>query len=182
MSSLNRYCQALKQSMELLANDPRTIFLGQTVCYPGSRFTYKTLVDIPVEKRLEVPIMEEAQLGMAIGLSLAGYVPVAIYPRLDFLILAANQFANHLDRFEEMSRGTYTPKVIVRATIGTTKPYPGPQHCVDYTEALRLMVKNIDIVRLDSTATIVPAYEHAIAGLRSTLLIDVGDLHYAPDQ
>ena len=37
-------------------------------------------------------------MGMAIGLSLSGFIPVCCYPRFDFFILALNQAVNHLDK------------------------------------------------------------------------------------
>ncbi len=95
---MNKYSLELKKAMEMLAQDERVLFLGQTVGFPGSRFTYKTLKDIPLEKRIELPIMEEAQMGICTGLALGGYIPVSVYPRFDFVLLAANQFINHLDK------------------------------------------------------------------------------------
>ncbi len=179
-SGLNAYCTELKRAMEYLAQDERTLFLGQTVAHPGSRFTYKTFVDIPLEKRLELPIMEEAQMGISTGLALAGYIPVSIYPRFDFLLLAANQLVNHLDKMEAMSEGQFTPKVIIRTVVGATLPiHPGPQHAQDHTEAFRRMLTNVDVVRLESPEAIMPAYQAALASPRSTLLVELGNLHYS---
>ncbi len=175
MAEMNRYFSTLKQAMEMLAENPRTIFLGQTVGYPGSRFTYKSLENIAQEKRIELPIMEEAQMGISTGLALEGYIPVSIYPRVDFLLLAANQLVNHLDKFEELSRGEYKPKVIIRTIAGATKPYPGPQHCQDHTKSFESLLKNIDVVRLDNIGMIIPSYKKALESEKSTLLVDVGN-------
>ena len=90
--------------MELLARDPRTVFIGQTVLYSGGP-VYETLLTVPDEKKIEVPVFEDAQLGMCTGLSLIGFVPICIFPRMDFLICAMNQLVNHLDKIEEMSMG-----------------------------------------------------------------------------
>ncbi len=81
------YIAELIKSMKLLAEDKRVIFLGQTAYYPGSPM-YGTLEEIASEKRIELPIIEDTQMGMSIGLSLQGYVPVSLYPRMDFLICA----------------------------------------------------------------------------------------------
>lgn len=181
MSDMNKYCTELKKAVEMLAQHEKTIFLGQTVAYPGSRFTYKLFVDIPLEKRIEVPIIEDMQMGISNGLAQKGFIPVSVYPRLDFLLLATNQLVNHLDKMEEMSSGQYNPKVIIKATVGMTNPYPGPQHCKDYTSEFKSMLKNVDVVRLERADDIMPAYRKALESSRSTLLIDVGDLHYAND-
>ncbi len=170
------YRDELMKAMELLAQDERTIFLGQTVGYPGSRFTYGTLEKVPFSKRIEMPVAEEFQMGASIGLALAGYIPISIYPRFDFLLLAANQLVNHLDKMEEMSSGQFKPKVIIRTIIGSRHPYPGPQHCQDHTDAFKLMLTNVDVVRLNEARDIVPAYQRALENERSTLLIEIGDL------
>jgi len=136
------YRNEVIKAMEMLARDERVIFLGQSVRYSGNAI-YKTLLNVPLAKKLELPVFEDTQLGMSIGLALEGYIPVSTFPRMDFLIIAANQLVNHLDKIEEISRGQYKPKVIIRTMLGSIKPlYPGPQHCQDHTEALRCLVTN----------------------------------------
>lgn len=157
----------------MLAKNERTIFLGQTVCYPGSQM-YAGLENIPLEKRLELPVAEDMQMGMSIGLSLEGLIPVSIYPRIDFLILAINQLINHLDKIEEMSAGEFKTKVIIRTQIGNTEPlYPGVQHCGDYTDALKVLCKNIDVVKIEKAEDVILEYEKALESDKSTILIEV---------
>jgi pyruvate/2-oxoglutarate/acetoin dehydrogenase E1 component len=173
------YKDELTKAMELLAKDERVIFIGQQIIYPGS-IMYSTLQGIPSSKKIELPLIEDAQMGMSIGLSLEGHIPVSIYPRMDFLIIATNQLANHLDKIEEMSCGRFKPKVIIRTAIGSTKPlYPGIQHCSDYTDALKHMLKNVEVIKLTTSKDIVPSYEYALERKdeRSTLLIEVADLY-----
>ena len=52
-------------------------------------------------------------MGMCAGLSLEGYVPISIYPRFNFMMLAINQLVNHIDKMKEMSKGMLIPKVII---------------------------------------------------------------------
>ena len=115
------YKEQTKKAMEMLAKDERVVFIGQTVRYPGSPM-YMSFENIPLEKRIELPVAEDMQMGMSIGLSLEGLIPVNIYPRIDFLILAMNQLVNHLDKVEEMSNKQFKPKVITRTQVGNTKP------------------------------------------------------------
>ena len=136
------YKDELTKAMELLSENEKTIFLGQSVACSGNAI-YKTLEKVPVTKRIELPIIEDTQMGMSIGLSFEGFIPISIFPRMDFLILATNQLVNHLDKIKEMSNNHFNPKVIIRTSIGATRPlYPGVQHCSDYTEALKLILKN----------------------------------------
>ena len=104
-----------------------------------------------------MPIAEEMQMGISIGFALDGYIPVSIYPRMDFLILAMNQLVNHLDRFEEMSRGEFKPK--------------------DHTEMLRRCLTNIKVVKLNKKEDIVPSYIEALTSDKSTLLIEERNLY-----
>ena len=90
-----KYFDELKRSMNFIAKDKRAIFVGQAVSYPGTAMT-NTLKEISKEKLKELPVAEEFQLGMTIGLSLDGWMPVSIFPRWNFLLLAANQLVNHL--------------------------------------------------------------------------------------
>jgi len=171
------YFDELTIAMTLLSERSDTLFMGQSVAYPGNAI-YKTLINVPRERRIELPVAEELQMGMSIGLALGGYIPISIFPRFDFLLLAVNQFVNHLDRVYEMSHGEYSPKVIIRTAIGSVEPlYPGPQHCQDYTQAFRCLLKHITVIRLESAMEVVPAYNYALLNPESTLLIEKGGLY-----
>src|SRR3990167_7450621 len=74
------YFEELTRAMTWLGEKPDTIFVGQTVGYPGSAM-YKTLSGVPMEKRIELPVAEEMQMGLSIGLALTGKVVISIYPR-----------------------------------------------------------------------------------------------------
>ncbi len=168
------YREELCRAMTLLGQDPRTLFLGQAVAYKGTSMT-DTLAAVPPEKLIELPVMEEAQMGMSIGLAVAGFVPITIYPRMNFLLLAANQIVNHLDKLAIMSNGGYQPKVIIRVGIATDQPLnPQSQHLGDFTRAFRDMCQTIQVIRLDRPEDIVPAYGHALTRTdgRSTMLAE----------
>lgn len=171
-----RYKEEIIKAMSILAENSKVLFVGQNVAYPGS-IIYPTLEHIPKEKKLEFPVAEEMQLGFCIGLALSGdYLPVCIYPRFDFLLLAANQLVNHLDKIEEMSHGQFKPKVIIRTCIGSKKPLnPGPQHCQDHTEALKALLTNVEVVKLTEAEEILPAYKQALGSERSSIIIELSE-------
>jgi pyruvate/2-oxoglutarate/acetoin dehydrogenase E1 component len=173
------YRSELIRSMEFLAQDARTIFLGQSVSYPGNAI-YNTLEKVPAAKRLELPVFEDFQMGLSIGLALEGWIPVTCYPRFDFLLLATNQLVNHLDKLRHMSGLTMRPRVIIRTAIGSTVPLDGGvQHTQDHTEAFRRMLTEIELVLLTDPAEIFPAFERALhrEDCKSTLLIEYGDFY-----
>ena len=172
-----RYQDEITKAMTMLGEDERTIFIGQSIVYKG-HIMFSTLEGVPMLKRLELPVFEDVQMGMSIGLSLGGYIPISIYPRIDFLIIAMNQLINHLDKIEEMSCGHFVPKVIIRTMVGSTKVFnPGAQHKQDHTEALRSIVTNINVWKLEKASSIMPAYEAALKAKNSTILIELGNLY-----
>jgi len=139
-----------------------------------------SLKNVSREKLLELPVTEEMQMGMSTGLALAGHVPICIYPRWNFLLLAVNQIVNHLDKLPIISNGGYRPRVIIRTGIGSERPLnPQHQHVGDFTDAFRLMCKTIDVVRLDEPDQIFPAYKKALErdDSRSTIIVEFGDYH-----
>jgi pyruvate/2-oxoglutarate/acetoin dehydrogenase E1 component len=171
------YKDELVKAMEFLGNQDKTIFLGQSVACTGNAI-FKTLEKVPMSKRLEMPIFEDTQMGMSIGLNLEGFIPISIFPRMDFFITAMNQLENHLDKIKEMSHNEFNPKVIIRTAIGSVKPlYPGIQHCSDYTIALKVILKNINVVKLTNSKDIVPEYKRAFESDKPTLLIEDSDLY-----
>ena len=165
------FSQAVNQAMLMLAKEG-ALFVGQSVAYDGATM-YHSLAGVPMEQRLEMPVIEDFQLGFCLGLSLKGHIPISIYPRMDFLLLAMNQLVNHLDRFCEM--GDFRPKVIVRTRVGPTKPLnAGPQHTNNYTEAFDLMLRNVDVVELNHADDVMPCYRDALASPYSTLVVENG--------
>ena len=174
-----KYFDEMCRAMEYLARDPRTLFLGQAVACPGTAMT-NTLKNVSRDKLLELPVAEDLQMGMSTGLALAGQVPVSIFPRWNFLLLAVNQVVSHLDKLPVMSNGGFRPKVIIRTGIGSVRPlHPQYQHVGDFTEAFRLMCTNIDVIRLEEPADIFPAYQHALEREdgKSTILVEYGDYY-----
>jgi len=177
MGKVLNYKEEVTKAMELLARHPKTIFIGQTVKYAGSVIS-DTLRNVPAEKKLELPVAEEMQLGMSIGLALEGYIPISIYPRIDFLLLACNQLANHLDVMDELTYGEWKAKVIIRTIIGAKEPmYPGIQHCRDHTNVFEALLKNVRVVKLDHASKVVPAYEQALKSNQPTLITEEASLY-----
>ena len=165
--------------MSYLGEQPDTLFIGQAVACKGTAMT-NTFNDVSKDKLIEMPVDEELQMGLTNGLAINGTVPISIYPRWNFLLLAFNQLINHLDRMPVFTHGEYTPKVIIRTGIGSENPlHPQAQHIGDFTEGLKLMVNNIEIIRLQNSNDIFTAYHNAYHRTdgKSTLLVEYGDYY-----
>jgi pyruvate/2-oxoglutarate/acetoin dehydrogenase E1 component len=174
---MGKYSEELCRTMEYLGEQSDTFFLGQAVQYSGTAMT-NTLKGVPKEKLWEMPVNEDLQMGMTIGMALNKTVPISIFPRWNFLLLATNQIVNHLDKIPMIS--DYRPKVIIRVGIGSERPlHPQWQHVGDYTEAFRLMCNNIEVIRLDEPEQIFDAYAKAYERTdgKSTILVEYGDYY-----
>ncbi|HBH82134.1 MAG TPA: hypothetical protein DDY39_20080 [Nitrospira sp.] len=174
-----KYFDELKRSMNFLAQDPRTVFLGQAVAVPGTGMS-NTLKEVPAHRLIELPVAEEMQMGMTTGLALTGLIPVSVFPRWNFLILAINQLVNHLDKIHLMSNGGYKTKAIIRTGIGSQRPlHPQHQHVGDFTEAIRMMCSTVEIIRLEEPKDVFPAYEWALQREdgHSTIIVEYGDYY-----
>jgi pyruvate/2-oxoglutarate/acetoin dehydrogenase E1 component len=140
------YADEVTKAMEWLGNQPMTVFVGQQVRFDGQRL-HATLKGVPMERRIEMPVAENFQMGFCTGLALEGYIPISVYPRFDFLLLAADALINHLDKLPLM--GGFKPKVIIRTAVGSSKPLdPGHQHTQDHTEAFRKMLHTVEIFEI----------------------------------
>ena len=174
-----KYFDELKRSMEFLAKNEKTIFIGQAVEVPGTAMS-NTLQDVDKNKLIEFPIAEEMQMGVTNGLALNGNIPVSIFPRWNFFLLAVNQLVNHLDKVNIMSNNKFKTKSIIRTGIGSQRPlHPQFQHIGDFTDAIRTMCKNVDVIKLEETKDIFPSYEKALnrSDGNSTILVEYGDYY-----
>ncbi len=172
---MGKYKDELTRAMTWLGEKEDTFFLGQSVAEKGTGMT-ETLSSVPMEKKLETPVFEATQLGMTTGMALNKTVPVSIFPRLNFLLCATDQLVNHLDKLPLMS--DFKTKVIIRTSIGSERPFhPYHQHVGDFTEALQMMCKNIEFIRLDEPEQIFEAYKKAYEREdgKSTVLVEWGD-------
>jgi pyruvate/2-oxoglutarate/acetoin dehydrogenase E1 component len=170
------YKEELICAMGMLAQHEKTVFVGQSVRY-GGQAMYPTLRDVPMEKRIEMPVVEDFQMGFCTGLALEGFIPVCIFPRIDFMLLAANQLVNHLDKIPMM--GGYRPKVIIRTAVGSRSPMnPGPQHTQDHTQAFYKMLHTVEVVTVPRAEVVMPSYLFAMDHGRSVIIVEHMDKYY----
>jgi len=155
--------------MRWLAEDERTVFVGQSVAYDGATI-YHSLDGVPREKRIEMPVIEDFQMGYCLGLAITGKIPISIYPRFDFLVLALNQLVNHLDKAPWFG---WDAKVIVRTRVGSKWPLnAGPQHTQNHTAALRSMLTTIGIEEARTPAQVTDAYHRALKSNQSWVIVE----------
>ncbi len=174
-----KYFDELEKSMKYLGLKKNIIFIGQAVEDPGTAMS-NTLKNVSKDKLLELPVAEEMQMGMTLGLAMDGNIPVSIFPRWNFLLYAVNQLINHVDKFKVMAGSKIKPKIIIRTSIGSQRPlHPQFQHIGDYSEAFKKMTTTIEIIKLREPKDIFPAYRKAFLRKdgKNTILVEYGDYY-----
>lgn len=166
------YLDKLTIAMTTVSQHERALFMGQAVAFKGTAMT-ETFKNVPPEKLRELPVAEDMQMGLCIGYSLDGGLPISVYPRFNFLLLAVNQLVLHLDRLPIYSVRRYQPKVIIRTAVASHKPLdPGAQHVGNFIDVFRQLLYTVRVVDLWDEEDIVPAYLRAVKDDCSTLLVE----------
>lgn len=173
---LTPYKDALTAAMTFLADKNNTIFIGQQIVYPGNPMS-TTLSNVPKEKMIELPVIEETQMGMSLGLAMTGKTVISFYPRWDFIISATNQLVNHLDKYEIMTGKKVN--VLIRLGKGSNVPLdPGVQHKNNYFKEFVTMCPSIKFHNLSKTNKIYDAYMNSYYEGGVHVLFEYPQLYY----
>ena len=173
------YFEDIKQSMTWLGEQPNVLMVGQGIKF-GGVFMAGTLADVPENKKLEFPVAESFQMQFCIGLALAGYVPICIFPRFNFLLLAASDIINTLDKLPLMSDGEVKPRVIIRTAIGPDSPIsPSYQHLGNFMYPFVDMCQTIQVVDCAAPwfASPFEAYKNAYEFDGASIVVEDGRLY-----
>jgi len=171
------YKDALFAAMESIAAIEDSIFIGQQILYAGNPMS-TTLGGVSKDKMIELPVMEETQMGMTLGMAMTGKVVVSFYPRWDFIILASNQLINHVDKFKHMTGKDI--HIMIRLGKGSDKPLdPGHQHKGNYFSEYQKMCPNIKFYDLRTPEDISTAYQSAMDTPGIHVLVEYPELYYA---
>lgn len=174
-----RYKDALTTVMTELGKKDDTIFIGQQILFAGNPMS-TTLGEVPKNKMIELPVMEESQMGMSLGLAMAEKFVISFYPRWDFIICASNQLINHVDKIKLMSGGKWDPKMIIRLGKGSDKPLdPGHQHKGNYLKQFKELCPNILFHDLDSWNKIYDTYLDCYNRGGINVIVEYPELYYS---
>jgi pyruvate/2-oxoglutarate/acetoin dehydrogenase E1 component len=162
--------------MTFLGAQDNTVFIGQQIIYAGNPMS-TTLGNVSKDKMVELPVMEETQMGMSLGIAMTGKTVVTFYPRWDFIVLAVNQLVNHIDKYELMTGKQ--ANILIRLGKGSDKPLdPGHQHKGNYLEEFKNMCPHIKFHNLTDQDTILDSYKSAYAEGGVHVLVEYPELYY----
>ena len=164
--------EAVEISMQNLGNN-NAIFIGYSLL-PGDAMG--SLARVSDEQKIEMPVAENLMVGVGIGLSLEGYLPVIYFERHDFMLVAADAIVNHLDKIEKISLGQFKPKVILKTVVDNGGIfYSGPTHSQNFTEAFRKMIE-FPVIVPNTAEEVIDAYNFALECKRSVMIVELKTL------
>ena len=103
-----------------LKNNPNVFVMGEGVDDPkGIEGTVLGLHEqFGGERVIDLPLAENGCMGIAIGSSLVGMIPIVIHQRMDFLLLAMDQILNHAAKWNYMFGGHQSVPIVIKCTVG----------------------------------------------------------------
>ncbi len=162
------YQEAITQAMTDLGKEG-AIFIGYSV---GKGDAMGTLKHVPADQKIETPVAENLMMGLAIGMSLEGFIPVIFFERHDFMFVAMDAIGNHMDKIERLSHGEYKVPVIIRAMTADAGPfYSGLTHSQDLTKMLRETV-SFPVIDPETGSDVLKAFRGAKESRRPAIIIE----------
>jgi len=142
------YAEALNQGLhQALELSESVIVLGQLVDYgPGVFGSTTGLVDrFGPERVRDFPVSESAMTAAGIGASIAGFRPVLVHHRLDFMLYSIDAIVNWMALWRFKSNAQSSLPIVIRAIVGRGLGQ-GPQHskslhaCFAHVPGIRVAV------------------------------------------
>lgn len=150
------------------------VFIGYNVAKGDAMGTLK---GVNINQKLETPVAENLMVGLAIGMSFEGFLPVVYFERHDFMLVAADAIGNHLDKIERISHGEYKVPVIIRAVVADSGPfYSGPTHSQDFTSMLKTLV-SFPVLVPQTGAEVLNVYKNAMQSNQPAIIIEKKSLY-----
>jgi pyruvate/2-oxoglutarate/acetoin dehydrogenase E1 component len=164
MSVVN-YVDAIRHGFEYaMERDPKCFAIGQGLWSPW--YVGNSMRDLDKrfgkERVIDTPISELATTGAAVGASLNGYHPIVVHPRMDFMILAADQIVNQAAKWRHMLGGKVSPTVTIRGIVNR-----GGEQGAQHSQALHSWFAHVPGLRVLMPATAADARDMLIAAAQS---------------
>ena len=162
---LTAYGEAIREGFQyILNNNEKSFVIGQGLWSPW--YVGNSMRDLDKEfgkKRIiDTPVSELATTGAAIGAGLNGYSVVVVHPRMDFMMLAADQIVNQAAKWRHMLGGQSSPNVTFRSIINR-----GGEQGAQHSQALHSWYSHIPGLRVVMPAFALDARDMLIAAAQS---------------
>jgi len=158
-----------KGLLTVMEDDERVVLIGQSIRDPfgGACKVTRGLTKRFDSRVIDLPISEDATIGMSIGMATAGAVPVVEVMFSDFMTLAVNQIWNVADKIEMQS------PVVIRTLFNAGEAY-GPTHSQDMYALLRIL-PSASVQYVNPAKSVSAQYRELILGDGAKVRIMVED-------
>ncbi|MCQ2076879.1 MAG: thiamine pyrophosphate-dependent enzyme [Bacteroidaceae bacterium] len=156
--SLARGGESIHEAMvEQFGRNEKSILIGEDVAnnspytgvpYGGAFKITKELSDLYPERVRNMPISEQAIIGVGIGLALKGYYPIDEIMFGDFMTLTLDQILQHASKFCEMYGRKVELPLIIRTPMGGRRGY-GPTHSQSIEKHF-LGIPNVNVLAINN--------------------------------
>ncbi len=139
--------QAIQDAMRIeLAHDPNVLIFGEDVGKNGGVFraTEGLQEQFGEERVFDTPLAESAIGGLAVGLSLQGYRPVAEIQFFGFIFEAMDSIVNQAARMRFRSGGRYHSPITFRSPFGGG--VKTPENHADSFEGMMMQTPGVKVV------------------------------------
>jgi 2-oxoisovalerate dehydrogenase E1 component beta subunit len=146
-----------------LTEDENVVLLGEDIGVDGGVFraTDGLVKRFGEERVRDTPISEATIAGLAVGLALQGFRPVAEIQFSGFIYPCIDHMANHASRFRTRTRGRLTCPMVLRA------PWSGGTKALEHhSESNEAMFTNIPGLRVVIPSSPKQAYGLLLAAIR----------------
>jgi acetoin:2,6-dichlorophenolindophenol oxidoreductase subunit beta len=159
------YGTAIRAAFEyLLGKYPEVFVIGQGLWSPW--YVGNSMTDLDKkfgQKRvIDTPVSELACTGAAVGASLCGMRPIAVHPRIDFMLYAMDAIVNQAAKWSHMVGGQAHPAVTIRAIVNR-----GGEQGAQHSQALHSWFAHVPGLRVVMPATVADARDLLIAAVLS---------------
>ena len=169
------YVQALNEGLrQAMEQDSRVFIIGQGVKNPwyvgdsmhgiGEQFGWDRVIDPPVS--------EQGINGVAIGAALAGYHPIVIHPRMDFMLMGVEQLINQAANWSYMFGGQIGVPMTIWSIINR-----GGQQAAQHSQALQAMFAHIPGLKV-----VMPSTPYDAKGLLMSSILDPNPVMFIDDR
>jgi acetoin:2,6-dichlorophenolindophenol oxidoreductase subunit beta len=148
---MSSYGSAIREGFEyLLTQHPKVFAIGQGLWSPWYVGNSMTDLDLQFgrDRIIDTPVSELACTGAALGAALCGYRPVAIHPRVDFMLLAVDQIVSQAAKWRSMFGGQIAAPLTIRAIINR-----GGEQGAQHSQALHSWFAHIPGLRVVMPST-----------------------------
>jgi pyruvate dehydrogenase E1 component beta subunit len=153
--------KALREEMR---RNPKVMVLGQDVgAFGGSYREFDGLFgEFGAARMRDMPVAENATIGIAAGAAAAGYVPLVSITYMDFLMLGFDPLINYAAKLRYKTAGALTAPMVIKTTAGALGQGVAHSQCL---EAWLMSVPGLKVV---APSTPGDAYGLLKAALRSS--------------